>query len=138
MDRRSIVYYTSIDGGFPMPAAARQFDLCSCPAHVGGVILSPGVADVFICHQPVVRKGDKVLCLTGDVATIIEGCSDVIIGGQPVARKGDHTDHGGVILTGCPRVKICEKVRGICKANAAKRRAAFIRYTPRAPLNKLV
>jgi len=94
------------------------------------VIIGPGVAEVLICNQPVVRKGDQVQCLTGDIATIIEGCDDVIIGGAPVARKGDHHSHGGVILIGCPRVHICRKIRGICKANAARRRAAYIRYTP--------
>jgi uncharacterized Zn-binding protein involved in type VI secretion len=121
-----------------MPATARKSDLCSCPMHGSGVIIGPGLAEVLICHQPVVRKGDKVQCITGDIATIIEGCGDVIIGGQPVAKKGDHTDHGGVILTGCPRVYICQKIRGICKVNAARRRAAFIRYTPKAPLQKLI
>jgi uncharacterized Zn-binding protein involved in type VI secretion len=110
-----------------MPVAARQFDVCSCPAHGLGVILSPGVADVFICHQPVVRKGDKVLCANLEVATIVEGCDEVIIGGQPVARKGDHTDHGGVILTGCPRVFICESPKLRCTKIAARKRSFLIR-----------
>ena len=121
-----------------MPAAARKTDLCSCPQHGSGTLIGPGCEDVFICHQPVARKGDLVRCATGEIATIIEGCGDVIIGGQPVARKGDHTSHGGVILMGCPRVHICQKIRVICKMKASSRRAAFIRYVPRAPLRELL
>ncbi len=116
-----------------MPAAARKSDLCSCPEHGFGTIIGPGVADVLICNQAVVTKGDQVRCLTGDIATIIEGCNDVLIGGRPVARKGDHTSHGGVILTACPKVFICARMRSICKVNAARRGAAFIRYTPKKP-----
>jgi uncharacterized Zn-binding protein involved in type VI secretion len=111
-----------------MAAAARELDLCSCPEHGIGIILSPGVADVIICHQPVVRKGDRVLCITGDVATIVEGCSEVIIGGHPVARKGDHTSHGGIILTGCPRVFICESRKLRCTKIAAAKRSPFIKH----------
>ena len=120
-----------------MPAAARKLDLCSCPEHGVGVITGPGFAEVLICHQPVVRKGDEVTCITGDVATIVEGCDSVIIGGKPVARKGSKTSHGGVILMGCPRVRICEPVCVVCQKLAARRRAKLLRYRPRALMPKV-
>jgi uncharacterized Zn-binding protein involved in type VI secretion len=102
------------------------------------VITGPGFEEVIICHQPVARKGDTVTCITGDVGVIVDGCESVIIGGQPVAKKGSKTSHGGIVLMGCPRVKICQSIRSICKGKAALRRAAFIRYRPRAPLDELV
>lgn len=110
-----------------MPPIARKLDLVSCPEHGGGLIVDTNVTDVIICHRPVATKGDKVLCLTGEVAEIVDGCSDVIIHGRPVARKGDKTSHGGVVLTACPRVLICQKPKAICKKEAASRGAAFIR-----------
>ena len=112
-----------------MPAVARETDRTTCPAHSKGKIIE-GEGSVLACFQPVARKGDKVRCKDGSIDVIIEGDATVTIGGMPVARKGDKTAHGGVIVTGCPRVMIGRRVQGICKVDAAERRAAFIKYVP--------
>lgn len=113
-----------------MPAVARKTDKTSCPAHSKGKI-KEGEPTVLVCHQPVARKGDKVLCKDGSIDEIIEGDALVKIGDKPVARKGDKTAHGGVILTGCPRVLIGMGLRNICKKQATSFGADFIRYTPK-------
>lgn len=113
-----------------MPVVARKTDTTLCPAHGGGKITG-GLDEVLICHKPVARKGDEVLCRDGSADVIVEGSSTVWIGGKQVALKGHRTQHGGVILTGCPRVFIDLGLRNICKLRAAKRRAAFIRYVVR-------
>jgi uncharacterized Zn-binding protein involved in type VI secretion len=94
-------------------------------------MISEGLDDVLVCHKPVARKGDHVTCLTGTIDTIIDGGSGVLIGGKLVACKGDRTAHGGIILTGCPRVLIGLGLRHICKLRAAAMQAAFIKYTVR-------
>ncbi len=114
-----------------MPVVARQTDLTSCPVHAKGKIID-GDDKVLVCFKPVARKGDKVLCKDGSIDVILDGEATVLIGGGPVACKGDKTTHGGVIMTGCPRVWIGRSIRSICKANAAQRRAAFIKYVPPA------
>jgi uncharacterized Zn-binding protein involved in type VI secretion len=111
-----------------MPAVARETDRTTCPAHAKGKIID-GEGSVLACFQPVARKGDKVLCKDGSIDEIIEGDALVKIGHKPVARKGDKTAHGGVIMTGCPRVMIGEGLRNICKKEATRRGAAFIKYT---------
>src|SRR5579871_2914178 len=111
-----------------MLVIARRTDLCFCPEHLGGLVEDPGEPTVIICHQPAVRKGDKVMCLGGAEATIIEGCDTVLIGGKPAARKGDHTDHGGVILTGCPAVRIGRTRKMTCIRAAVKNKVPFINY----------
>jgi uncharacterized Zn-binding protein involved in type VI secretion len=111
-----------------MPVVARRTDLCFCPVHLGGIIEDPGEPTVLVCFQPVVRKGDKVCCLGGVEATIIEGDESILVGGKPVARKGDHTDHGGVILTGCPRVRLGLTRPMRCNSYGAKLGTPFIRY----------
>jgi uncharacterized Zn-binding protein involved in type VI secretion len=111
-----------------MLVVARKTDLTKCPAHAKGKIKS-GYDDVEICYEPVARKDDEVLCLDGTIDVIVEGDDTVIIGGKPVALKGHKTAHGGVILTGCPRVFIGRKVRHLCKIAAAEKRSAFIRYS---------
>lgn len=112
-----------------MPVVARLLDLSRCPAHVGGVIITADPS-VIVCFRPVARKGDKILCLDGSIDEILEGEETVIIGGQPVALKGDPTQHGGLLLTGCPRVFSGRGLRISCKIKAAKKRAAFIKYAP--------
>src|SRR5262245_30899114 len=106
-----------------MPVVARETDLTQCPAHSKGKIIE-GLDEVLICHRPVARKGDKVRCKDGSIDVIIEGDVHVIIEGKPVACKGHKTAHGGVIVTGCPRVWIGRSVRCNCTASAAQRRAA--------------
>jgi uncharacterized Zn-binding protein involved in type VI secretion len=114
-----------------MPVVARETDLTRCPAHAQGKI-ADGDGSVLVCFKPVARKGDKVLCKDGSIDVIIEGDATVMFGDKPVACKGHRTAHGGEILTGCPRVWIGQGIRGICKAKAAERRAAFIKYlTPK-------
>lgn len=112
-----------------MPIVARFLDLTKCPAHGGGVIIT-GDLTVWVCFRPVARKGDKILCRTGDVDTILQGDETILIGGEPVACKGDPTEHGGIVLTGCPRVKLGGRYRISCVTGAAKKRSPFIRYNP--------
>jgi uncharacterized Zn-binding protein involved in type VI secretion len=112
-----------------MPAVARETDKTTCPAHVKGEIIE-GEATVLACFKPVARKFDKVRCRDGSIDVIIEGEASVMIGGRPVACKGHKTEHGGVIVTGCPRVMIGQGIKNICKRGAAQKRAAFIKYSP--------
>ena len=87
-----------------MPPAARITDLHTCPAHVGGPIVT-GFPTVIIGHKPAARVSDKALC-AGPVDVIATGSSNVIIGYQEAARMGDKTVHGAVIATGFPTVII--------------------------------
>lgn len=113
-----------------MPIVARFLDLYRCPAHVGGAVIT-GDPTVLICFRPAARKGDKAMCL-GGVDTIVEGDPSVLIGGIPAALKGHKTEHGGILLTGCPRVRIGRRIKASCKLRAAKKRSAFIRYGAKA------
>src|SRR4051794_35747819 len=95
-----------------MPPAARITDLHTCPKvepgpvpHVGGPILPAGEPTVLIGFIPAARKGDMAVCV-GPPDNISQGESSVIIGNQEAARLGDSTDHGGVIVVGCPSVII--------------------------------
>jgi uncharacterized Zn-binding protein involved in type VI secretion len=113
-----------------MPAVARKTDQTTCPAHAEGEI-DEGDGTVLVCHEPVARKGDRVLCKDGSIDEIIEGIPAVFMGGVLVACKGHKTAHHGVITTGCPRVRIGEGLRDICKRSAARRGSAFIKYVPK-------
>lgn len=95
-----------------MPAAARIGDLHTCPMvnpggvpHVGGPVVGPGAASVFIGGMPAAVVGDIVVC-TGPPDSIAKGSTTVLIGGRPAARQGDLTAHGGVIVAGNPTVQI--------------------------------
>lgn len=97
-----------------MPQAARITDMHTCPMvtpaippipHVGGVIIGPAVATVFIGKMPASVVGDQCICV-GPIDTIIQGSSSVFICGKAAARKGDATAHGGRITTGCSNVFI--------------------------------
>lgn len=94
-----------------MPFAARVTDMHLCPQttgtvpHVGGPIMPPGCPTVFIGGSPAARAGDLCTC-TGPIDSIKKGSGTVNIGGLPAARKDDMTMHSGVIITGCPTVKI--------------------------------
>lgn len=94
-----------------MPPAARISDMHTCPMvnpgpvpHVGGPIIS-GEATVLIGFQPAARVGDSAVCVPA-VDAIAQGATSVIIGNKPAARLGDPTNHGGVIVAGCPTVLI--------------------------------
>lgn len=94
-----------------MPPAARISDMHTCPMvnpgpvpHVGGPIVS-GEPSVLIGFMPAARVGDSAVCVPA-VDSIAQGASNVIIGNQPAARLGDPTNHGGVIVAGCPTVII--------------------------------
>jgi uncharacterized Zn-binding protein involved in type VI secretion len=94
-----------------MPFAARLTDMHTCPKtepgpvpHVGGPV-DAGCATVLIGYQPAARVGDKLVCV-GPPDAIAAGASNVLIGNAEAARVGDATDHGGVIVEGCPTVVI--------------------------------
>lgn len=89
-----------------MPPAARITDLFTCPVplHVGGAI-TVGAPKVLIGMLPAARVGDTVVCAGGN-GSIVQGSTTVMVAGAPAARMGDLTDHGGVIMAGCPQVMI--------------------------------
>jgi uncharacterized Zn-binding protein involved in type VI secretion len=95
-----------------MPPAARVTDLHTCPKvepgpvpHVGGPVLPAGEPTVLIGFMPSARKGDMLVCV-GPPDTIAQGEPSVQIGNKDAARLGDSTDHGGVLVLGCPTVII--------------------------------
>ncbi len=101
-----------------MPAAARITDTHTCPKvepgpvpHVGGPILPAGEPTVLIGFMPAAREGDMAVC-AGPPDTIQQGSSTVLIGNKPAARLGDPTAHGGVIVMGCPTVRIGDSPQG--------------------------
>ena len=114
-----------------MPPAARITDNHSCPKvepgpvpHVGG----PGIVGegtVIIGFQPAARVGDKLVCV-GPPDAVSKGEPSVIIGNQDAARLGDPTEHGGVIVVGCPTVFIGVSQQGDCMASAAAAGSAFV------------
>jgi len=59
----------------------------------------------MIGGMPAARVSDHAVCV-GPPDTIVQGSPTVFINGKPVARIGDMTQHGGVIVTGCPTVII--------------------------------
>ena len=94
-----------------MPAAARISDLHTCPKvepgpvpHVGGPVVA-GDASVLIAFMPAARQGDMLVCV-GPPDSIKQGEGSVLIGGKPAARQGDPTEHGGMVVLGCPTVQI--------------------------------
>lgn len=95
-----------------MPPAARVTDMHTCPKvepgpvpHVGGPVLPVGEPTVLIGFQPAARKGDTLTCV-GPPDKIAAGEPTVLIGNKEAARRGDSTDHGGVLVLGCPSVLI--------------------------------
>jgi uncharacterized Zn-binding protein involved in type VI secretion len=95
-----------------MPPAARVTDMHTCPQvepgpvpHVGGPVLPAGEPTVLIGFMPAARKGDMLVCV-GPPDSIAEGEPTVQIGNMDAARMGDSTNHGGVIVLGCPTVLI--------------------------------
>lgn len=93
-----------------MPPAARISDMHTCPMsdgpkpHVGGPIIK-GEPTVKIGFMPAARVTDTLTCV-GPPDMIAKGSATVKIGFLPAARLGDQTVHGGVIVTGFPKVMI--------------------------------
>jgi len=96
-----------------MPPAARVTDMHTCPMvtgivpHVGGPIIPPCEPTVLIGMLPAARMTDMLTCV-GPPDMIAMGSPTVLIGGLMAARLGDPTDHGGIIILGCPTVEIGE------------------------------
>ena|SRR5215472_1272972 len=117
-----------------MPPAARITDMHTCPQvtgtvpHVGGPIIPPAEPSVIIGYLPAARVGDHAICV-GPPDTIVKGSPTVSIGGRPAARIGDSTQHGGVIVVGCPTVIIGDSgmggAQGMALQAAARSGAAF-------------
>lgn len=94
-----------------MRPAARVTDPHTCPLstattpHVGGPIIGPGAPSVLIGGLPAAVVGDGAVCI-GDPDRLTGGSATVLIQGRPAARIGDVTEHGGLIVGGCPTVLI--------------------------------
>ena len=95
-----------------MPPAARISDMHVCPKiepgpvpHVGGPILPVGAPTVLIGFMPAARKGDMAVCV-GPPDIIVMGSPTALIEHNPAARLGASTEHGGLIVMGCPTVMI--------------------------------
>ena len=73
--------------------------------HVGGPILPAGEPTVLIGFMPAARRGDMAVCV-GPPDSILLGSPSVLIGHKEAARVGDPTEHGGMIVMGCPTVLI--------------------------------
>lgn len=73
--------------------------------HVGGPILGPGAATVYIGGLPAAKMGDMLMCV-GPPDSIVKGSATVKIMGMAAARMGDKTAHGGTIVMGFPTVDI--------------------------------
>lgn len=101
-------------------AAARVGDM-----HVKGVILE-GSPTVRIGGMPAARMGDKAQCGNG-IDTIAEGEPTVRINGKLAARVGDKHGCKGVIITGCPTVRIGLNKEGRCLQVAAQSGTPMVR-----------
>jgi len=114
-----------------MPPAARITDMHTCPKvepgpvpHVGGPIIT-GEVTVIIGFVPAARVTDKLVCV-GPPDAVSRGEATVIIGNKDAARLGDPTEHGGVIVVGCPTVIIGSSTQGGCMSSASESGAAFV------------
>lgn len=115
-----------------MPPAARITDNHTCPKvdpppHVGGPIIT-GDATVLIGFLPAARVSDSAKCVPA-IDVIRDGEATVIIGSQEAARIGDKTEHGGVIVEGCPTVLIGSDRAVPCFKNAAAVGTPFVTET---------
>jgi uncharacterized Zn-binding protein involved in type VI secretion len=72
--------------------------------HIGGPI-GAGCATVLIGGLPAARALDPCVC-AGPPDLIAKGSKTVFIGGKPAARQFDQTAHGGIIVSGFPKVLI--------------------------------
>ena len=94
-----------------MSNAARVSDVHVCPGmspspHVGGVVQGPGVSTVLIGYRAAATQGTPCACLAPVPNSIASGSTNVKVGYKPAARAGDPTEHGGIVLGGCPTVLI--------------------------------
>jgi uncharacterized Zn-binding protein involved in type VI secretion len=87
-----------------MPLAARIGDEHICPQHGGGPILT-GCPSVIIGGEICARVTDLAEC-EGAIDVIAVGSATVIICYEHAARVLDTTEHGGIIVEGCPTVVI--------------------------------
>jgi uncharacterized Zn-binding protein involved in type VI secretion len=113
-----------------MPPAARITDMHTCPMvnpgpvpHVGGPDIS-GSPDVIVGFMPQARVGDTLICVPA-IDKISKGSPTVLVNNKQAARLGDPTQHGGVLVTGCPTVIIGESGQGAALSGAAKTGAPF-------------
>ena len=120
--------------------AARMGDMHTCPKvepgpvpHVGGPI-AQGSPDVMIGGAPAARVGDMAVCV-GPPDKVASGSSTVFINGQPAARMGDSTEHGGVIIIGCPTVLIGDS--GGSSGGAVVAPASSSGHLPQPPESKV-
>ncbi len=73
--------------------------------HVGGPIVTPGVATVMAGGIPIVAVGDCAICLGGGFPDpFIIGSFTVLATGRPIVRISDMMAHGGNVLVGFPTV----------------------------------
>jgi uncharacterized Zn-binding protein involved in type VI secretion len=77
---------------------------CPIPGHGGGPVAT-GVPSVIIGGQVSATVTSSCSVCGSLIAT---GSPTVIIGGNLAARLGDSTNHGGVVVQGCPTVLIGE------------------------------
>lgn len=68
--------------------------------HVGGPAIQTSNALVFVNGQPILLKGDQLLCNAPDMPIITEGSSLLFINGQPVALEGHCTSHDSKLQGG--------------------------------------
>ena len=120
-----------------MPNAARISDMHTCPMvnpgpvpHVGGPV-SSGSPDVLIGYIPAARVGDTAVCVPA-VDSISAGSANVLINNKAAARIGDPTNHGGVIVVGCPTVIIGDTGQSFTLRQAAKSGTPFCEECERA------
>lgn len=91
--------------------ASRVADQHVCPLstsgvpHVGGPVLPPGAATVWINDQPAARATDRATCV-GPVDFIVTGAGTVMLMDQNAARMTDHCMHGGTLVQGSTNVEI--------------------------------
>jgi uncharacterized Zn-binding protein involved in type VI secretion len=91
--------------------------------HVGGPVLT-GAPTVIIGYIPAARVSDNLICVPS-VDSISQGSSNVVIVNKNAARIGDPTNHGGVIVAGCPTVIIGETGQSFSLKGAAASGAPF-------------
>jgi uncharacterized Zn-binding protein involved in type VI secretion len=90
--------------------AACILDMHTCPMcngpvpHVGGPLIL-GAFTVLTGERPQSRVTDQLVCV-GPPDVVMLGSFTVFVGGLPAARMGDQTAHGGVIVSGNPRMLI--------------------------------
>src|SRR2546426_1805141 len=93
--------------------------------HVGGPVVPPGAAQVWIGGKPAARVADIAAC-TGPPDVITVGALTVLFGGMPAARLTDNAAHGGNLVVGDPSVLIGGPAGSPTGAMAAVLRSALL------------